>query len=220
MADYKGSQGIAALKAKINLKSKTLVGGAAEKLNVDAQTAHNSPLAKGTAVIRDHGFVRSFEEHGILLGIVSTRADLTYQEGLNRMWSRSTRYDWYFPVFAHLGEQGILNKEIFAQGSANLVKDDEVFGYQERWAEYRYKPSLVTGQFRSNHATPLDMWHLAIDFTALPQLNSTFIVETQVPVDRVTSVPSEPNFLFDSYIKMKCVRVMPTYSVPGQMDRF
>lgn len=171
--------------------------------------------AKGTAYANGIGFVRSFEEHGVLIGIVSTRADLTYQEGLPRMWSRSTRYDWYLPVFANLGEQAVLNKEIYAQGSGDLAADAATFGYQERWAEYRYKPSVVTGLFRSNHATPLDSWHLAIDFAALPVLNSTFIVETQVPVDRVTATPTDPNFLMDAYIRMKCARVMPVYSVPG-----
>lgn len=170
---------------------------------------------RGTAMARGIGFIRSFEEHGVLLGLVSTRADLGYQEGLPRMWSRSTRYDWYLPVFANLGEQAVLNKEIYAQGSGDLAADAATFGYQERWAEYRYKNSVVTGQFRSNHATPLDSWHLAIDFSALPVLNSTFIVETQVPVDRVITTAADPHFLFDSYIRMKCVRVMPTYSVPG-----
>lgn len=209
-------------------RSEYLGGGTTDVITSEipqtSATAGANPLgqlaAKGTATILDHGFVRSFEEHGILIGIVSTRADLTYQEGLNRMWSRSTRYDWYVPVFAHLGEQAVLNKEIYAQGSGDLVADAAAFGYQERWAELRYKPSLVTGQFRSNHATPLDSWHLAIDFTALPALNSTFIVETQVPVDRVVAVPADPHFLLDSYIRMKCVRVMPVYSVPGQIDRF
>ena len=175
---------------------------------------------RGTALARGIGFIRSFEEHGILLGIVSTRADLGYQNGLHKMWSRSTRYDWYLPVFANLGEQAVLNKEIYAVGSSGggTAQDAATFGYQERWAEYRFKNSVVTGQFRSNHATPLDSWHLAIDYTSLPALNSTFIVETQVPVDRVISTPSDPHFLFDSFIRMKCVRVMPTYSVPG-LDR-
>ena len=176
--------------------------------------------AKGTALIQGNGFVRSFEEHGVLIGLVSTRADLTYQNGLNKMWSRSTRYDWYLPVFANLGEQSVLNKEIYAVGTSGggTAQDAATFGYQERWAEYRYKPSLVTGQFRSNHATPLDSWHLAIDFTSLPALNSTFIVETQVPVDRITATPADPNYLFDAFIRMTCVRVMPVYSVPG-LDR-
>lgn len=173
--------------------------------------------AKATALLQGHGFVRSFEEHGILIGLISTRADLGYQQGLNKMWSRSTRYDWYVPAFANLGEQAVLNKEIYAVGTSGggLVQDAATFGYQERWAEYRYKPSVVTGQFRSNFATPLDSWHLAIDFSALPALNSTFIVETQVPVDRVTAAPTYPNFLLDAYVRMNCARVMPVYSVPG-----
>ena len=132
------------------------------------------------------------------------------------MWSRSTRFDFYWPALAHIGEQAILNKEIFTAG---IAADDNVFGYQERFAEYRYKPSLITGAFRSNAAAPLDSWHLAQDFAALPVLNSAFIQDTP-PVSRVVATPTEPEFLFDSYFDMRCVRPMPIYGVPGLIDHF
>lgn len=144
------------------------------------------------------------------------RADLSYQQGLNRMFSRSTRYDFYWPALSNIGEQAILNKEIYANADAN---DSLVFGYQERYAEYRYKPSVITGKFRSTYATTLDVWHLAQKFTSLPALNSTFITEAP-PVARVLAVPSEPHFLFDSYFKIKDARPMPVYGVPGLIDHF
>jgi len=166
------------------------------------------------------GFTKSFTEHSIIIGLMCVRADLNYQQGLNRMWSRLTRWDYYWPALAHIGEQAVLNKEIFA-GHATL--DDAVFGYQERYAEYRYKPSLITGQFRSTYASSLDIWHLAQDFSSLPTLavNGTFIEENP-PVERVIAVTDEgyPEFLFDAYLNLKCVRAMPVYSVPGLIDHF
>jgi hypothetical protein len=132
------------------------------------------------------------------------------------MFSRQTRYDFYWPALSHIGEQAVLNKEIYADASA---ADDNVFGYQERYAEYRYKPSMITGKFRSNDAASLDAWHLSQEFSSLPGLNSTFIEENP-PLDRVIAVPSEPHFIFDSYISMKCARPMPVYSVPGKIDHF
>lgn len=163
-----------------------------------------------------HGFTKSFVEHGYIFGFVNVRADLNYQQGLHRAWSRSTRYDFYFPVLAHLGEQAILNKEIYAQGTS---ADNDVFGYQERWAEYRYKPNQITGKFRSTYAQSLDVWHLAQEFTNLPALNDEFIVD-EPPVDRVIAVQDEPQFLLDAWFNMKDVRPMPTYSVPGLIDHF
>ena len=151
--------------------------------------------------------------------MVAARADLTYQQGLDRMFSRRTRWDFYWPALAHLGEQAILNKEIYAQGSANPTADAAAFGYQERYAEYRYKNSRITGQFRSNFAQSLDTWHLSQEFAALPVLNSTFIEENP-PVDRIVAVPSYPHFLFDSYFRVKHTRPMPVYSVPGLIDHF
>ena len=173
----------------------------------------------GTAVSRNHGFSQSFVEHGYIIGLVSVRADLTYQQGLRKMWSRSTRYDFYFPAFAHLGEQALLNREIYCDGSAN---DALVFGYQERWAEYRYSPSQVTGLFRSTSAGTIDGWHLAQRFTGLPTLNATFIEDTP-PVSRVLAVGTGANgqqLLFDSVFSIKATRPMPLYSVPGLIDHF
>ena len=182
-------------------------------------TPQGNLAALGVCSIHGHGFTKSFTEHCLIIGLVSTRADLNYQQGLDRMFSRSTRWDFYWPALSHIGEQEVLNKEIYAQGSANPTADAAVFGYQERYAEYRYKPSKITGQFRSNYATPLDSWHLAQDFASLPALNSTFIVENP-PVDRVIAVPDQPHFLFDAYFNLKCARPMPVYSVPGLIDHF
>lgn len=175
--------------------------------------------AMGTSLASGHGFTQSFVEHGVIIGLVSVRADLTYQQGLPRMWSRSTRYDFYFPAFATLGEQAILNKEIYATGAST---DNDVFGYQERWAEYRYKPSMITGLFRSTTTGTLDAWHLAQKFTSLPTLNTTFIQDTP-PVSRVVAVGAAANgqqFLFDSFFDITMARPMPMYSVPGLIDHF
>ena len=162
------------------------------------------------------GFSKSFVEHGIIMGLASVRANLTYQQGIPRWLSRRTRFDYYWPVLAHLGEQAVLNKEIYAQGSE---QDDEVFGYQERWAEYRYHPNLITGKFRSTDPQSLDIWHLAQEFSELPKLNRDFI-EENAPIDRVVAVPSEPHFLLDCYFKCRAARPMPVYSVPGLVDHF
>jgi len=175
--------------------------------------------AFGTALAYNHGFTYNATEHGVLIGLVSVRADLTYQQGLPRMWSRSTRYDFYFPAFATLGEQAVLNKEIYCTGTAT---DDDVFGYQERWAEYRYKPSQITGYFRSTAAGTLDAWHLAQDFGTLPVLNDEFIEDTP-PVERVVAIGAEANgkqFLFDAFFNVRQARPMPLYSVPGLIDHF
>lgn len=161
-------------------------------------------------------WTKSFTEHCTLLGLVSCRADLSYQQGLPRMWSRSTKWDFYWPALAHLGEQEVYNKEIFADGSAN---DDLIFGYQERWAEYRYANSIVCGKLRSDASGSLDEWHLSQDFSSLPSLNDAFIRE-EPPVSRVVSVTSEPEIVMDVYYDLVCTRPMPTYSVPGLIDHF
>ena len=182
-------------------------------------TPQGNLAAYGVGLATNHGFTYAATEHGYLLGLVSVRADLTYQQGLNRMWSRSTRYDFYFPAFATLGEQAILNKEIYCLGTS---QDNDVFGYQERWAEYRYKPSQITGLFRSTASGTLDAWHLAQRFTSVPTLNSTFISETP-PVDRVVAIGASANgkqFLFDAFFDIKQARPMPLYSVPGLIDHF
>lgn len=172
----------------------------------------------GTSSFENHGFTKSFTEHCLLLGLCCVHADLTYQQGLDRMWSRRTRYDYYWPALSHLGEQSVLNKEIYCQGEG-VAADTQVFGYQERYAEYRYKPSVITGKFRSTYGTPLDMWHLSQKFTSLPTLGDTFIKETP-PIDRVVAVSSEPQFLLDVFLSLKCARPMPVYSVPGMLDHF
>ena len=205
------------------LQRPEFLGGNSVRINVNpvVMTADNVSFQTGT--LRGFGtmsqqarFLKSFTEHCLLLGIVNVRADLTYQQGLERMFSRQTRFDFYWPSLAHLGEQEVLNKEIYAQGDAN---DDLVFGYQERYAEYRYKPSRVTSAMRSTHSTPLDQWHLALDFSSLPALNATFI-EDNPPFTRVQAAAAEVNFLLDCYFDYRCARPMPTYSVPGLIDHF
>lgn len=181
---------------------------------VDAPQGELSGI--GTVGLDGRGFTSSFTEHGYILGFVCLRADLNYQQGLNKMWSRQTRFDFYYPALAHLGEQAVLNKEIYAQGTP---VDEQVFGYQERFAEYKYKPNLITGKFRSNDPQSLDIWHLAQDFSALPTLSADFIVENP-PIDRVIAVPTEPHLILDCYFDLDCVRPMPMYSVPGLVDHF
>lgn len=184
-------------------------------------TGGNTPLAQLGAVatvVSKTGFTQSFVEHGYIFGLMSVRADLTYQQGLQRHWSRLTRYDFYMPVFAMLGEQAVLNKEIYCDGSAN---DALVFGYQERWAEYRYLPSQITGLFRSSASGTLDGWHLAQKFASLPSLNSTFIQDSP-PVSRVLAVSSQvgKEFLCDVFMSCRAARPLPMYSVPGLIDHF
>lgn len=208
------------------LQRPEYLGGGSSPVNVspipqtsgtDATSPQGNLAAMGTALLRNHGFTTSFTEHCLIIGLVSVRADLTYQQGLDRMWSRRTRFDYYWPALSHIGEQAVLRKEIYATGVP--ATDDIVFGYQERYAEYRYKPSRITGEFRSNFAQSLDAWHLAQDFASAPVLDATFIVENP-PVDRVIAVQTEPHFLYDSFIKMKCARPMPVFGVPGLIDHF
>lgn len=174
----------------------------------------------------NNDFFRSFTEHGFIIGLMVARYDHTYQQGLDRFWSRKTRFDYYYPVLANIGEQAILNKEIYAQGSAvknpdtNDAVDNEVFGYQEAWADYRYKPSRVTGEMRSNIDKSLDSWHFADDYDSLPRLSDSWIREDKSPVDRVLAVQSSvANQLFaDIYIENVTTRPMPMYSIPGLID--
>lgn len=183
-----------------------------------AETPQGNLAAYGLAssTSAKHGFTKSFVEHGIIIGLLNVRADLTYQQGIPRMFSRRTRFDFYWPVLAHLGEQAILNKEIYAQGTP---ADDDVFGYQERYAEYRYFPSMITGKLRSTDPQSLDVWHLSQKFDNLPKLSAQFI-EDHPPVNRILAVQNEPQFIIDSYIEMKCARPMPVYGVPGLVDHF
>ena len=182
-------------------------------------TPQGNLAAFGTYLAPGHGFTQSFVEHGHVIGLVSVRADLTYQQGLRRFWSRSTRYDFYFPAFAMLGEQAILNKEIYVDGSVN---DNNVFGYQERWAEYRYNPSQITGLFKSTSAGTIDPWHHAQRFTSLPTLNSTFIQDNP-PLSRSLAVGAAANgqqLLLDAFFNISAARPLPMYSVPGLIDHF
>lgn len=211
------------------LQRPEYLGGGQGMVNVqqvaqtNASAAGTTPqgnlAAFGTATVTGHGFTKAFTEHGIIIGLVSVRADLNYQQGLNRRWSRSTKYDFFWPALAMIGEQAVLNKEIYAVGSANPTQDAAVFGYQERYGEYRYKPSVVTGKLRSNSATPLDTWHLAQNFAALPTLSASFIVDNP-PIARVVAVPSEPNFIGDFWFQTRTARPMPVYGVPGLIDHF
>ncbi len=207
------------------LQRPEYLGGGSTRINVNPVAATSvvpgivqvgDLSAFVTASVDGVGFLKSFTEHCVILGMVNVRADINYQQGLNRMWSRSTRFDFFWPALAHLGEQAVLNKEIFADGSAN---DDLVFGFQERYAEYRYKPSMVTSTMRSAAAAPLDSWHLALDFASAPLLNATFI-EDDPPLDRVIAVGAERHFIADFFFSLKCARPMPTFSVPGMIDHF
>jgi len=208
------------------LQRPEFLGSFTKMINVNpiAQTSatdNTSPQgnlsAYGVTAAKFHGFTKSFVEHGYVFGFVCARADLTYQQGINKMWLRSTVYDFYWPTFAHLGEQAIELREIYAQGSE---ADTTVFGYQERYAEYRYKPSQITGKFRSSVAGGnLDVWHLSQFFKNAPTLNEEFIVENP-PIERIVAVPSEPEFLLDIGFRYTTVRPMPMFGTPGLVDHF
>jgi hypothetical protein len=175
-------------------------------------------LAGFGTVAGSHGFTKSFVEHGVVIGLVNVRADITYSQGIERYWSKSTRYDFYYPVLAQIGEQSVLNKEIYHNNDAN---DDLVFGYQERYAEYRYKPSRLTALMKPEATSSLEAWHLSEEFTSLPTLGNTFIQSnTGSPLDRAIAIPSEPHFIFDAYFDMQCARPMPLFGVPGNLDHF
>jgi len=184
--------------------------------STDSTTPQGNMASYGTVGFSDHKFQKSFAEHGCVVGMACVYSDLTYGQGLPRDFSYQTRYDYYWPALAHLGEQGILNKEIYAQGNSD---DNNVFGYQEIYAEYRYKPSMLTGKMRSNVTGSLDSWHLAQDFSSLPSLNASFIEENS-PVDRVIAINTEPQLLLDMYFDLKCARPMPTYGTPLSLSRF
>jgi hypothetical protein len=202
------------------------LGGGSTPININpvSTTAQNftatefvgDQAAFATASFTDHGFTKSFVEHGIVMGIVSVRADLTYQQGIPKHFLKSTRYDVYWPSLAHLGEQAIENAEIYHSGTS---VDSDVFGYTERYNEYRYKPSLITSTFRSSHSASLDAWHLSQEFASLPTLGDTFIQENP-PLDRTLRTTTEPHFIFDSYTSLKCARPIPVKGTPGLIDHF
>lgn len=201
------------------------LGGSITNLDITSvpqtsETTVDSPqgnlAAFGTFHVHKNGFVKSFTEHGHVFGLLCVYADLTYSQGLARHWSRRTRYDFYFPVFANLGEQAVLNKEIFAQGTAGGAADGNTLGFQERWAEYRYMPNRVGGLFRPGVAGSLAAWNLSQEFATVPTLNAEFIVENP-PFDRVVVVTDEPDFKADAYIQMTHVRPMPVQSIPVKL---
>lgn len=196
--------------------SRVNVVPTAQTSSTDAVSPQSNLSAFGVLGDSAHGFNKSFVEHGYVIGLCCLRADVTYQQGLNRMWSRRQLFDFYWPTLAHLGEQVVYNKEIYAQGTDD---DNGVFGYQERYAEYRYKPSMITGKLRSTDPQSLDVWHLAQKFDALPKLNQDFIEENP-PINRVIAVQNEPQFYADFWFDLKTSRPMPVYSVPGLVDHF
>lgn len=207
------------------LQRPEYLGGSSKMMNINpvAQTSSTGDVtpqgnlaAYGVSASKYHAFTKSFVEHGYIIGLLEVRADLTYQQGINKMWLRSTVYDWFWPTFAHLSEQAILNAEIYAQGTE---EDKGVFGYQERYSEYRYHPSEICGHFRSTYTRPLDVWHLSQKFDSLPTLSDQFI-QDKPPVDRVVAVKNYPHFLIDIGFKYHTTRAMPMYGIPGLVDHF
>lgn len=207
------------------LQRPEYLGGSSRMININpvAQTSSTGDVtpqgnlaAYGVSASKYHAFTKSFVEHGYIIGLLEVRADLTYQQGINKMWLRSTVYDWYWPTFAHLSEQAILNAEIYAQGTDD---DKGVFGYQERYAEYRYHPSEICGHFRSTYTKPLDVWHLSQKFDSLPTLSDQFIQDNP-PVERVIATKNYPHFLIDIGFKYHTTRAMPMYGIPGLVDHF
>ena len=206
------------------------LGGGSSPINITpvAQTTYQGTptvedakgnLAGFCTVSGNHGFTKSFTEHGLLIGLVNARADITYSQGVERYWQKSTRYDWYYPTLAFIGEQSVLNQEIYHNSAG--TNNTDVFGYQERYAEYRYKPSRLTGLMKVDAPSSLSSWHLSEDFSSLPTLGSTFIESnTGTPLDRAIAVTTEPHFIADFHFSMKCARPMPLFGVPGNLDHF
>lgn len=216
------------------LQRPVYLGGGTSRLNVSpiAQTSASGLTGSATkqgnlagmgTMSGETGFVKSFTEHGWIIGILSARADLNYTQGMERFWSKLTRYEFYVPVFANLGEQAILEKEIYMQGiavdtgSTGTPDNEKIFGYQERYAEYRYKPSKMTGLFRVQAPGSLSVWHCAQEFSGLVTLDQDFIEENP-PFDRVIAVDTEPHFIIDMNIENVSTRILPMYSVPGLID--
>ena len=200
------------------------LGGYRMPININqvvqtSESTQTSPqgnvAAMSVTTMRQSIFTKSFTEHGYIMGLAVARYDQTYQQGLERMWSRKTRFDYYWPVLANIGEQAVLNKEIYIQGNA---KDEEAFGYQEAWADYRYKPSRVSGKFRSNASGTLDSWHYAQNYNKLPTLTSEWMHAGNTELERTLAVQDEPNFIADFYFMCKTTRAMPVFSIPGLID--
>ena len=209
------------------LQRSEYLGGNRIRINVNqivqqsATTTGSTPQGNpvGLSVTHDNAdsFTRSFTEHGFVIGLMVARYPHTYQQGLERFWSRKSRFDYYFPVFANIGEMAVLNKELYATGTDS---DNKAFGYQEAWADYRYKPSRVTGEMRSSATKSLDVWHFADYYNKLPTLSPDWIKEDKNNVDRVLAVSSKvSNQLWaDIVINNRTSRPMPLYSVPGLID--
>lgn len=194
---------------------------------VTGSTPQGTPTGVSLTTDTNSDFTKSFVEHGYVIGLMVARYDHTYQQGLERMWSRKDRFDFYWPVFANIGEQAVKNKEIYAQGNLTVdsqgdIIDDQVFGYQEAWADYRYKPNRVSGEMRSSYAQSLDSWHLADDYNSLPYLSDSWIREDGKTVDRVLAVSSRVSdqLFADIYIKNRTTRPMPVFSIPGLIDHY
>lgn len=183
--------------------------------STDSTSPQGNTAALSVTTMNKSMFTKSFTEHGFIMGLAVVRTDQTYQQGIERMWSRKGRYDYYWPVLANIGEQAVLNKEIYAQGNE---KDEEAFGYQEAWADYRYKPSKVTGLFRSNAAQSLDSWHYAQDYDTLPTLSTAWMEQNDTEMKRTLAVQNQPDFIADFYFMNKTTRCMPVYSIPGLID--
>lgn len=183
--------------------------------STDTTSPQGNTAALSVTTMSRPMFTKSFTEHGFIMGLAVVRTDQTYQQGIERMWSRTGRYDYYWPVLANIGEQAILNKEIYAQGNK---KDLEAFGYQEAWADYRYKPSKVTGLFRSNAQQSLDSWHYAQDYEKLPTLSTEWMEQSDNEMKRTLAVQSQPDFIADFYFMNKTTRCMPVFSIPGLID--
>ncbi len=210
------------------LQRAEFLGGGSSSINVTPvaqQSAQTTPVANDTlghlsgfgTVSGTHSFSKSFVEHGVLVGMCNVRGDITYSQGLDRMWSKATRYDFFYPVLSQIGEQAVLNKEIWQDNSAN---DELVFGYQERYAEYRFMPNKLTSLMRPDAAGTLAAWHVSEDFATLPALGDTFITANLgVPLDRAIAIPTEPHFIADFFFDMKAARPMPTFGIPGNIDR-
>ena len=229
-----GSRYIETLKAHFGVTSPDArlqrpeyLGGNRIPVSIN-QVIQNSGTVSGSTPLGDTGamslttdvhsdFTKSFVEHGFVIGVMVARYDHTYQQGIERFWSRKSMFDYYWPEFANIGEQAVLNKEIYAQGNA---QDDEVFGYQEAWADYRYKPSRVSGEMRSSYAQSLDVWHLADDYSKMPALSDAWIHEDPSTINRVLAVSDNlaNQFFCDIYVQNYSTRNMPLYSIPGLID--
>lgn len=201
-----------------SMRSQYLGGGSTlinihpvAQTSVTAATPQGNLAAFATQNSQGIGFTKSFTEHGYIIGLVCVRGELHYQQGLHKMWSRSTRVDHYIPALAHLGEQAVLNKELTCFGQSS---DNDAFGYQERWSEYKSAQNRITGQMRSNAASTFDINHLAQNYGGVSTLNETFVTSV-TPIARISAVPSEPDILLDVHFRLICARPMPMYSLPA-----